>query len=413
LQRSIIAPAERVTNLRWTMLALIAAVAFVLSYGSNGIVIGIWGDGTDDWHQFDRISAALATLVAAVPAGVLIDRFGVRRTGFAAGVVWVLGMLGLLIGGATALPASIAIGVALATAFPLVAKMTASWFPRHERSRATAIGIVATNLPLVLGLTLPTRIVNPFPYRPGEHPDGTWLVLTAIGLLLSLLVLWRYRDADDSRVTYAERTFIDGGGAQPVAVPALGAAFTAIVRSRSVWAMAFAFGAFSYAFVADVPATLSIIEPALAALGGAAAAITTGILALAINVLVGGVLVDALARGAADARIRRIVLGVGSLCLCGVLGASGAGHAGALALLGAAIVVIGSFAAQPVAWTIPGFIAPRGAVGTVAAIMTLAGTLGAIAGTMGDPPGAAIAALIAALIDAFALGRIEPIVDPV
>jgi MFS family permease len=383
LQRSIIAPAERVTNERWVMVAIVAALVLAVSVDGVALVLGGWTD-------LDRVAFVAGMIVAQLPAGLLLDRYGVRAVGSGAGLVWILGALAAAFGGSSAtVAASAVVGVASSAFLPLAIKATSAWFPSSERGRATAIVIAAADAPIVVTLS---------PFAP-KITGGTPLLATiAFVVLVTIVFALAYRDADHPRVTHAERTFIATGGAQPVVVPPLGATFAQLVRQRSVWSFACAFGAFSFAF------GIGAVQIWGLPLAG---------LALLVTLLIGGAQVDALARGGAESRTRTLVLVVGTLCGCASIGILGANVA--LGTACTAIALFGFAAAQPVAWSGPGLIAPRGAVGTLAAIVGLAGTIGAqLAWSAGpDMLGGAIAALIGAALFAFALDRIEPIPDPV
>jgi hypothetical protein len=363
------------------MAILVAAFTLATSFDGVALVLGGWTD-------LDRIAVVAAAIVACVPAGLLLDRFGVRRVGFAAGVLWYLATLAVDFGGAAfVLPASIAIGAATSVVLPLAAKATASWFPRDERCFATAIWVVAANLPIVLTLA------PFFPLRFGAPVSH--LVAGAVPLV-AILFYALYRDADDPRTTYAERTFIENGGAQPVAVPALGASFAAIVRSRDVWALAFGFGAFGYAFGLGAVQVWGVAWSPLA-------------------------LVVTLAAGAIVDRGMRVGDASGMKYLAGIFTLSGASwigvsqYTGGISIAYLTFVLTGYAIALPILWSLPGRIAPRGSVGTVAAVMAMAATLGAAAiwRGAGDTAGAMIAAVVASGVFIFGLGRIAPIADPV
>jgi hypothetical protein len=378
LQRSIIAPAERVTNLRWGMVALVAAVAFVLSI--EGIARVLRAPGDVDGHAFFA-----AAIVAQIPAGALLDRFGARRAGAWAAVLWGCSILATALGNVdVTVAASAGLGAAWSAVLPLAAKTTASWFPRRERSIATAIVALAATLPVLIPFV---RIVPLLP------PGTLVLAFGAAALLGAALLGFVYRDADDARVTYAERTYITDGGAQPVAFEPLTRTFAAIVRAPSVWGMAFAFGAFGYA------------EDVLAARAWTTA---REALPLILIILASGAAADIAARRTTDAGASvKALFAAGMLVAVAALVAAGT-HAidDPTAVL---IAGFGDALALPMIWSIPGRIAPRGGVGTVAAIMGLAGTLGALGGTFGiDLPGAAAAAVLSALFFAFGIRRIEP-----
>jgi hypothetical protein len=363
------------------MAILVAAFVFAMSFDGIALVLGGWTD-------LNRIALAAAAVVAFVPAGLLLDRYGVRRVGLGAGVLWYLATIGVDFGGtAFVLPASIAIGAAISVVLPLAAKATASWFPRSERCFATALWVAGANLPIVL--TLDPVFLLRFG-APVSH-----LIAAAVPLV-AVLFYGFYRDADDPRTTYAERTYIENGGAQPVAIPALGPSFAAIVRSREVWALAFGFGAFGYAF-------------------GLGAVQVWGVawspLALVLTLIAGAVIDRGMRVG--DRSGIKYLAGIFTLSGASWIGVSQ--YAGGLSLAYLTFVLTGYAIALPIVWSIPGRIAPRGSVGTVAAIMAQAGALGAAAvwWGAGDTAGAMIAAVVASGVFIFGLGRIEPIPDPV
>jgi hypothetical protein len=378
LQRSIIAPAERVTNLRWGMVALVAAVVFILSIDS--IIRVLRGPA-----EIGRYAFLVAALVAPLPAGALLDRFGIRRAGAGAAVLWAVSIFATTAGDPDlTIAATAGLGAAWSFALPLAAKTTASWFPRRERGFASAIVALAATLPALIPFD---RIVPLVP--PGSLPLAFGIAALAGAALLGFV----YRDADDARVTYAERTYIVEGGAQPVAVEPVGATLTAIVRTPAVWAMAFAFGALGYAYS---------VMPARAWVARYEA------LAFVIVALASGALADAAAQRASDsAPAVKGLYALGTLVAAAGFGIASA-HVGR-DLPAVLLAAVGYALALPMAWSIPGRIAPRGGVGTVAAIMAFAGVLGGVAGTLGvDLAGAAAAALISAVTVVAGIRRFEP-----
>jgi len=363
------------------MAALIGALILGVSFDGVGLVLGGWTD-------LNRIAFIEALIVAQVPAGLLLDGFGVRRVGAGAVVLWVLATLLLVTGDATAtLVASVGIGIATAAFLPLAAKATATWFPRSERTRATSIFVAAASLPIVVTLS---------PFVPKLSGTTISLAEAAFAAVAGLAFFILYCEPDDPRVTYAEHTYITGGGAQAVAVPALGATFGVLARSRKLWALAFGFGAFSYAF----------------GLGAVQVWGVAGSWVGLILMLVTGIAGTARSRGGPDIDHQALAL---FTVAAGILWIGVWHYAGGISFFYAFPLLLLYAIALTLVWTIPGRIAPRGATGIVASIMALAGAIGAFTvwWTADDPLGASVAAVIAALTFAFALGRIEPIADPV
>ncbi len=381
MQRSIIAPAERVTNLRWGMAALVAVAVFTASL--YGTYTGIDGTG-----RLTTIALDWAFAIALLPVGIAIDRIGVRIVAIVGSALWGIASLAVAFVDGSSLAASIALGLAAAT-FPVVAaKATAGWFPLIERGMATALFVAAASLPFGLYATRsPFAFVVPHLFVVG----GT------LGVIVAIVFAIAYRSPDDSRVTYAERTYIERGSAQPSETPVATATLLSLVRARKIWAMAVGFGAAGYAFGA----------------GAILIARTSGdpyvwIASLAF----GGGLVDVLVRRN-GARFRKSILAVGFTAACAVLGATV--HNAFIAGTCIELAVAGYATVMAIVWSIPGLIAPRGAVGSVAAIGALAltiGTAGALAGD-GSAEATALAAIISGACFLAGLGRIEPVDAPV
>jgi MFS family permease len=362
------------------MSALIGALILAGSFDGVGLVLGGWTD-------LNRIAFVEALVVSQLPAGMLLDGFGVRRVGAGAAALWVLATLLLVAGNPTAtLVASVGVGIASAAFLPLAAKATATWFPRSERTRATSIFVAAASLPIVVTLS---------PFVPKLSGATLSLGEAAFTAVLAVAFLILYREPDDPRVTYAERTYITDGGAQPVAVPALGPTFAVLARSRKLWALAFGFGAFSYAFGLGAVQVWGVAQSWVAIL----------------MILWTGIMGNTRTRGGPNDEIYKLAL----YMLAGLLWIAVWRSTGTVSFVCAFMLLLLYAIALTLIWTIPGRIAPRGATGTVAAIMALAGAIGAFAvwWTADDPLGASIAAVIASVTFAFALGRIEPIADPV
>ena len=76
--------------------------------------------------------------VLQIPAGMILDRFGVTLVGRVGALLWAVASgLTALAGGIVGIfAARLALGVAEAPSFPGNAKATGYWFPRQERARA-------------------------------------------------------------------------------------------------------------------------------------------------------------------------------------------------------------------------------------------------------------------------------------
>jgi MFS family permease len=89
-----------------------------------------------------------AQVIGALPAGWLVDRFGIRRGLMAAHLVLALGMsLIAFAGGATALSLGLALcGFGYVLVNPATARGVLAWF--DQRHRATAMGVKQTGVPI-------------------------------------------------------------------------------------------------------------------------------------------------------------------------------------------------------------------------------------------------------------------------
>ena len=79
--------------------------------------------------------------ICQVPSGILLDRFGVRRVGRFAALIWSVACLGASVatGVGGFLAARLLLGVGEAPTFPANAKAIGYWFPTSERSFATSL----------------------------------------------------------------------------------------------------------------------------------------------------------------------------------------------------------------------------------------------------------------------------------
>lgn len=196
------APAGRPTHVRYLILLLVFVITMV-SYGDRA-TLSITGPVMKTEFGFDAAELGYifsafswAYVLAQLPGGWLLDRFGARVV-YAVGIfVWSVFTL-LQAGTGTFFPAAMAIatlfvlrfgvGLAEAPAFPANSKVVAAWFPTAERGTASAIfnaaqyGAVVVFTPLMAWLT----------HVHGWHHVYIWM--GALGVLLALVWIWFARD---------------------------------------------------------------------------------------------------------------------------------------------------------------------------------------------------------------------------
>ena len=362
-----------------------------------------------------------------MPSGLLLDRFGVRRVGRVSTLIWsIASFAAAMSAGIGALFASrLLLGIGEAPTFPANAKAIGYWFPKEQRSLATAIFDAAAKFSAAIGVPVIGILLLHFGWRWSFAGTGF------ISLVYFALFYVFYRNpSEDSSLSMTEREFLVQGEAQPEAqaksVP--GAPLRYLLMQREVYGLALGFSAYNYSFyllLTWLPSYLSA-EHHLDLFHSVLYTSVPWLFATFTDLLVGGWMVDALIeRGWSATQVRQIVLIGGTTLGLGMFGAARA-HSPASALFWISLSLGGLAAAAPVAWSIPSLIAPRESVGTVGGIMNCCSQLSAIAAplltgyivqTTHSFAGAFVAAaafLILGVVAgyAFLLGKMQPIPDP-
>lgn len=146
---------------------------------------------------------------AQIPGGAFLDRFGSKLTYFCSLTFWSLfTLLQGLAGGLTSLLSfRLALGVAEAPCFPTNSRVISTWFPQHERARATGVYSVGEYVGLAFLSPLLFWIIAAFGWRSLFWGVG------ALGVSFGLLWLFTYREPHESRlVNQAELDYIAAGG---------------------------------------------------------------------------------------------------------------------------------------------------------------------------------------------------------
>jgi len=361
-----------------------------------------------------------------IPAGVILDRYGVTRVGRWGAFLWgIASAITAFSSGFTSLfVARALLGVAEAPGFPVSSKATGYWFPRRERALATAIFDAAAKFSNVIGVPLVALAVVTFGWRWGFG------LTAALSFGYFAAFYFIYRDPSrDPRLSAGEKDYIREGGATPEGPSgssAMGMLGYLLTKSK-VWGLTIGFAAYGYSFylfLTWLPGYLvrtmhmSIIKSAgYAAVPWAVATVT--------DLAVGGWLIDHLiARGRDETRVRKAVLVIGMLLGLAVFGATRTTDP-VWAIFWISIALGGLAAAAPVGWSLPSLIAPRGGVGTVGGIMNFANNLmgaaapivtGFIVGATNSFTNAFMVAGIILAVGivsfVFVMGRIEAIPEP-
>ncbi len=228
------APLARIGNYRWVICALLFVCTTINYIDRNALSVLYttlqkalhWTDTDYGWITF-----AFTFAYAAFPSviGVLVDRFGVKKTLGGALIVWSLAAAG------PGLVASVigfvimrfVLGFAEAANFPASIKAVQMWFPQRERAFATGlfnsgtcVGVIASPLSVWLAVQF-----------------GWQWAFVAIGLLgLIFLFFWQKGfDAPEKhpKVSADELAYIQAGSPPPVA--AVKVPWTSLLRFREIW----------------------------------------------------------------------------------------------------------------------------------------------------------------------------------
>jgi ACS family D-galactonate transporter-like MFS transporter len=422
---------ERIPRRRWAIACLLGFGVLVNYF--DRVNLSVSKDALDAAFgisavTFGYLSSAYNWTYAALqlPSGLLLDRFGVKKVGRCSTILWAIASFGAAastgIGGFLA--ARLFLGIGEAPTFPANSKAIGYWFPKQERSLATAIFDSMAKLSSAIGVPLLGILLLHFGWRWSFAATGF------ISVLFFVLFYALYRNpSEDRRLSDVERQFIAKGGAQPEdrAKAAKGAPLWYLLRQRRVCGLALGFAGYNYTFyllLTWLPSYFLAVHN-VDLLHSVAYTSVPWLFATLTDLIVGGWLVDALIqRGWNAVRVRQVVLIGGTSLGLGILGAAQAQSAAA-ALFWISLSIGGLSAASPVGWSIPSLIAPKESVGTVGGILNFSNQLAAIAAPIVTGyvvqsthayswafvvATAILLISIAAYI--FLLGRMEPVPEP-
>ncbi|MDB5026582.1 MAG: transporter [Candidatus Eremiobacteraeota bacterium] len=432
MQRSIIAPAERVTNLRWGI-ALILGFGVLVNYIDRGALSVASKPLHDELgvgpEQFGYLSSAFFAVYAfsQIPIGYLIDRYGVTTISRIAAFLWSVASActAMAPNFATIYLARLFLGLAEAPTFPANAKAVGYWFPRHERGLATSLFDAAAKLSNAVGVAFTAYLMVMFGWR------GMFWWTAALSLVFFFLFWAFYRNpSEDKRLTPAEARYIREGGGEPETPPGdrpRGASLAYLISRRKIWGLTIGFAAYGYLFaflLTWLPTYLQSTFGVNILRAGGYVFLIWGVGTLT-DLLVGGWLVDYLIkRGADENLVRKTVLIVGLIMGFAVIGAAYTKDIN-VAVAWITIAVAGISFHAPVGWSIPALIAPTNSTGQVGGIMNFLNNVagffaptitGIIVARTGSFDAALVTAAVILIVGIFSyvvvLGRIEKIPDP-
>jgi MFS transporter, ACS family, D-galactonate transporter len=418
-------------------------MAFLLAFGViigyfDRINLSVSHDALRDsfglsFVAFGYLSSAFSWTYAAMqmPAGMLLDAFGIRRVGLIGSFVWsVASFLAALAPGLSLFfGARFLLGVAEAPVFPGNAKAIGLWFPPHERGLAVSITDAAAKFSSAIGVPFLGLLLLHFGWRVTFAATGG---LSLVYFALFYLVYHNPRE--DRGLSAEEFQYITEGSEERGATqaqPSIAdnfAKLSYLLQQPKVYGLALGWGAYNYSFfllLTWLPTYLST-QHHMDLFHSAVYTSGPWLFATFTDIAIGGWLVDRLIQRGWDAnRVRKSVMVIG---ISSGLAIFGAAYAQSVmgALFWISLALGGLAAACPAAWTVPSLIAPRDSVGMLASIANLWGQIAAIsapivtgyivAATHSFASAFVTAALILFLgIFGYAvlLGRIEPIPEPV
>ena len=432
MARSIIAPAERVTNLRWGI-ALILAFGVLINYIDRGALSVASKPLHDELGlgpaEFGVLSSAFFAVYAfsQIPVGYILDRYGVTIISRIAAFLWSVASVCTAIAPNFGLiyTARLFLGLAEAPTFPANAKAVGYWFPRNERGLATSLFDAAAKLSNAISVAFTAYLLVLFGWR------GMFWTTAALSLVFFALFWIFYRNpSQDKRLTPAEATYIRDGGAEaetPAGVRPGGASLAYLLAQPKVWGLTVGFAAYGYLFaflLTWLPTYLqSTFQINILKVGGYVFLIW-GVGTLT-DLIVGGWLVDYLIKRGYDAnRVRKTILIAGLVLGFAVIGAAYTKDIN-VAVFWITIAVAGISFHAPVGWSIPALISPSNSTGQVGSIMNFLNNVagffaptitGIIVARTGSFNIALITAGVILIVGIFSyvvvLGRIDKIPEP-
>jgi MFS transporter, ACS family, glucarate transporter len=209
------------TRTRWMILAMLFVIT-TINYADRATISiaapGIRKELGLDAVQMGFVFSAFAWsyVIAQLPGGWLLDRFGSKITYFFSIFLWsvftmLTGAAGFVAGGAAVtllFTLRLLVGAAEAPSFPGNSRIASSWFPTNERGLAAAIFNSAQYFATVLFAPIMGWLVHTY----GWH--SVFYVMGGLGIAMSFVWLKTiYAPKDHPSVSQSELKYIQDGGA--------------------------------------------------------------------------------------------------------------------------------------------------------------------------------------------------------
>jgi sugar phosphate permease len=309
---------------------------------------------------------SLSYAISQLPMGFLLDRFGERLVLGAGMFLWSLTQTatGFVRGFASFIGARV--GLAVGESPFVVSAVTAvnDWF--DVRDRATPMGIVnaSTTLGQAISPPLLTITMLAFGWR------GMFMLIGIPGLLLSIAWFAFYRDRKDVSLNGSEIAYLKTSGREDNPSRISLSEWWGLFSKRTVWGLMLGFGGINYTvwlYMSWMPNYLEAEHHVSVAKTGVIAVIPFS--CGAVGMLLSGIIADSLVRrGIPPIRSHKTLLVIGMTCsaACTLMVQYVPGSTGAAFAIGMALFF--TYLAGNSGWGLVQSIAPRGIVGSVAAI---------------------------------------------
>jgi MFS transporter, ACS family, D-galactonate transporter len=347
--------------------------AMLISYAHRGALsVAVASSSmTEDLHLSE---ASIGVLLSAffwiyaftqVPAGWVVDRFGVRRAYSLGFAFWSLtsALTGFAAGFASLLGLRVAVGAGQAISFPATSRAVANWF--QERERGTVTGIYLT------GVRFGTAFINLVgAYFLARYSWKLFFIVIGLVPLIWLLPWAKFLGPWEAPAP----------GAKPSLTTKVSFLESiAVIRQRSVLGIFLGFFAYDYAwfvFITWLPRYLKKERGFTDGEMGIYSAVP--FLIMSVIIVLSGMLSDRLVdRGYDETRTRKIFVLIGLAIGCLIVPAGMvADKMTAVWLL--TISLSGLGVASPNTWTLTQAVCQKKIVGTVSGIQNFGGNLGGI-----------------------------------
>jgi ACS family glucarate transporter-like MFS transporter len=215
------AAAKVQSRTRWGILAMLFVITTInyadratISIAAPGIKKELGLDAVQMGFVFSAF--AWSYVIAQLPGGWLLDRFGSKITYFFSIFLWsvftmLTGAAGFVAGGAAVtllFTLRLLVGAAEAPSFPGNSRIASAWFPTNERGLAAAIFNSAQYFATVLFAPIMGWLVHSY----GWH--SVFYVMGALGIVMAFVWLKTiYAPKDHPSVSQSELKYIQDGGA--------------------------------------------------------------------------------------------------------------------------------------------------------------------------------------------------------